>query len=213
MEIKQSSFLALLSRMDRVVRWNKSRPSLKENLNDHSLHVAFICLLIGIKRKQLNVQPYIDPYELAMFGAFHDCSEALSEDINGRYKKVNKATHRLFKIIEADACDNLIHSLPDEFQDELKLLLRQDLADKTIKDLVKAADILHALTKIGAELGAGCQDFAHAKIEQTNMIQRYLDEYPEVKYVYDHFIQNFSCTFDELIDQLPERNELPEGIE
>lgn len=208
--MEQSPFLALLSRMDRIVRWNKSRPSLKENLNDHSLHVAFICLLLGIKRKEFGSEPAIDPYQLAMYGAFHDGHECLGEDINGKYKRKNPKTQILFKIIEADSCDNLLLSLPEEFRESLTPYIRQDKADSIIKDLVKSADILHALTKINAELGAGCTDFADAKKEQLDLIQPYLDKYPEVQYVFDTFLKSFSCTFDQLIDMLPDRNELPE---
>lgn len=210
MNNEQSPFLALLSRMDRIQRWNKSRPSFPENLNDHSLHVAIICLLLGIKRKELGGTPEVDPYQLAVYGAMHDCHESISEDVNGKWKRKNKVTQKLFKIIEADACDNLILSLPEEFRETLKPYIRQDYADTLIKDLVKSADILHALTKIYAELGAGCTDFLDAKEEQTLLLQPYLKKYPEVKYVYDTFVGSFSCTFDQLIDMLPNRDELPE---
>ncbi|MDK9790719.1 5'-deoxynucleotidase [Vibrio sp. D431a] len=205
MNNKQSPFLAILSRMDRIKRWNKSRPSKQENLNDHSLHVAYICLLLGIKREEMGTLPAVNPFELAMYGAFHDSQEAVCEDISGKYKRKNPELNKLFKIIEKETSEDLISCLPTELQSTLRPYLRQDVADTLIKDLVKAADILQALSYIYSELSAGCADFVDAKKEQEELLQPFLEKYPEVRFVYETFIGTFSCNFDQLVDMLPNR--------
>ncbi|WP_210498339.1 YfbR-like 5'-deoxynucleotidase [Vibrio crassostreae] len=199
----QNIFLALLSRMDRVSRWSKSHCFQAENLNDHSAHAALICLFIGLKRQQIGTQPAIDPYRLAMYGLTHDCGEILAEDVNGIFKKKVPSMHTKFKEIELATNEAIARTLPAEFYDELNVLMRQDLLDPTVKELVKAADILQSLSKAIREHSIGNMDFRDARNQLNDQIQPYCEKYPEVKYVYDTCLDKFGHTIDQLVAELP----------
>lgn len=202
-KMEQNNFLALLSRMDRVTRWSKSHCVQKENLNDHSMHVALFCLFIGLKRKEFGTQPFVDPYQLAMYGLLHDAGEILAEDINGRFKAKIPSMHQKFKEIEAATNEALVNSLPIEFREELYTFIRQDLLDKEIKELVKAADLLQSISKAIRETSIGNADFADAHKQLNEQIQPYCEKYPEVNYVYKTCVQKFGSTIDRLIEELP----------
>lgn len=200
---EQSAFLAILSRMEQVSRWSKSYTIQPENLNDHSLQVSIILLLIGFQRQHMGISPAINPYELASYGSFHDAGETLSEDANSLIKHKFPFLKQRFKEIE-DSCNViLLRTLPEHLQEPMVNFLCQENLDPEIKELVKAADILQAIHKSTRETAAGNKDLIRARDKSTEDLKYYEDKYPEVQAIHQMFSQSFESTFDELALSLP----------
>lgn len=201
-EMESSVFMALISRMSGINRWNKSVPTKSENLNDHSFHVGVFCLMIGLRREELEGKSPIDPFKLVVYGMFHDIQETLSEDTNSLFKNYDPEVKELIKKIENRASDIILDTLPASFKDKMQSFIRQDQSSEEIIELVKSADLLQAYSKVLIELRTGNNDFIKAKDAILKQLSYFLEKYEEVDYVFNQFIDSFSLPIDDIMERL-----------
>lgn len=192
---EQSHFFAQLSRMPLIQRWPLMRNIEKENISEHSLHVAFIAHALALLHNKKFGGNY-NPEQIAVMAMFHDASEVLTGDLPTPIKYYNENIAREYKKIELAAEQRLISYLPEELQDEYTPLIDSEQIDKKNYHIVKQADCICAYLKCLQELAAGNKEFARAKVRLEEMIVERTDE--AVRYFLDTFVASYTLSLDEI---------------
>lgn len=190
-----SHFFAYLSRMKLINRWGLMRNTYYENIQEHSLQVAFIAHALAVIRNR-KFNGNLNPERVLALAAFHEVSEVITGDLATPIKYFNPEIKKAYTEIEDVAKHKLLNMLPPDMQDVYKSLLFIDEVDKEHWRLVKAADKICAYIKCLEELKAGNQEFSKAKVSILKELDR--SNMPEVKYFLDFYINSFSLTIDEL---------------
>ena len=209
----KSVFLCFVMRMNGIMRWNKSSSIHKENLHEHSVMVACFNLLIGQYRTTVLGKCDYTPEELVCWGLTHDLQEAVSEDVNSLYKNSDNVIKHLVKTVEDITIQKLASTIDPTIREPLKKYLDQRSLPKVVKDITKASDLMSAYAKSLSELRSNNEDFANAAASLRTGIEIYFDEYPEIKHVYDNYIEAFGCTVDQIMCLLPSTSELNPELE
>ena len=197
MEIVESHFFALLSRLKYIERWALMRSASPENLADHSLEVAMIahalCVIGNVRYgKNLNAE------RAALIGMYHDASEIITGDMPTPVKYFNSEIRSAYAKVEEAAAERLISALPDDLKPVYEDILRGN-DDEYLMRLVKAADKISAFIKCVDEEHAGNEEFKTAADSTKVAIDAMAADMPEVRDFLREFLPSYGRTLDELL--------------
>ena len=188
------NFYAYMDRMKYIKRWQLMRSVREENIMEHSQSVAVLAHALAVIHNKL-FGGKADVSKTVLYALYHETSEVMTGDLPTPIKYFNRALHGEYKQLERKACEKMLTMLPEELSDELSPYVLSD-EDSVEYKLVKAADRLAAYIKCLEELRSGNAEFTRAK----KSIEKDLKErsMPEIEYFFQHFIDGYSLTLDEL---------------
>ena len=193
--MKNYHFYAVMSRMKYIDRWSLMKNTRNENLSEHTLDVAMIAHALCIINNKC-CKGNADADRAAVIALFHDCTEIITGDLPTPIKYSSKTLRKAYADIENEAADQLLSTLPEYMQDEMRgIISPKDSTDEYTLRLVKAADKLSAPIKCIEELQMGNNEFKKAKEE----CEKYLIELdmPEVGIFIRDFLPSYSLSLDE----------------
>ncbi|KHT00958.1 5'-nucleotidase [Pectobacterium brasiliense] len=198
--MNQSHFFAHLSRLKLISRWPLMRNVRTENVSEHSLQVAFVAhALAVIKNRKFDGN--LNAERIALLAMYHDASEVLTGDMPTPIKYYNAQIAHEYKKIEKIAQQKLIEMLPEELQQDYRMLLDDNYTSEEERSIVKQADALCAYLKCLEELSAGNAEFTLAKARLEKTLQ--LRHSPEMDYFMTVFVPSFSLSLDEISQDSP----------
>jgi len=190
-----SHFFAYLFRMKFIRRWGLMYSTYPENVQEHSLRVAQIAHTLALVRKYLHGGD-ADPDRTAALALYHDASEVLTGDLPTPVKYLNPDIASAYRSIERTAREKLVGMAPEPLRGAYAPYFREDTADTTQREIVRAADKICAYIKCLEELAAGNAEFVQAEKALGATIER-IDR-PEVRFFMETFVASFRLTLDEL---------------
>lgn len=193
-----SHFFAYMYRLKYIERWSLMRNTTKENVAEHTFHVAILAHMLCEIGNHVHGKTY-NADRAVTLALFHDATEVFTGDIPTPVKHHNPKMLASFREIEAMAAERLLGMVPVELQPAYESLLGKGAADERDKQLlhiVKAADLLDAYLKCLSELSAGNREFLVAK-GQTELALSKLG-IPEVEWFLAHLAPSLGMTLDEL---------------
>ncbi|MDY4377724.1 5'-deoxynucleotidase [Pectobacterium brasiliense] len=198
--MNQSHFFAHLSRLKLISRWPLMRNVRTENVSEHSLQVAFVAhALAVIKNRKFGGN--LNAERIALLAMYHDASEVLTGDMPTPIKYYNAQIAHEYKKIEKIAQQKLVEMLPEELQQDYRMLLDDNYTSEEERAIVKQADALCAYLKCLEELSAGNAEFTLAKARLEKTLQ--LRHSPEMDYFMTVFVPSFSLSLDEISQDSP----------
>ncbi|MBN3079447.1 5'-deoxynucleotidase [Pectobacterium sp. PL64] len=198
--MNQSHFFAHLSRLKLISRWPLMRNVRTENVSEHSLQVAFVAhALAVIKNRKFDGN--LNAERIALLAMYHDASEVLTGDMPTPIKYYNAQIAHEYKKIEKIAQQKLVEMLPEELQQDYRMLLDDNYTSEEERAIVKQADALCAYLKCLEELSAGNTEFTLAKARLEKTLQ--LRHSPEMDYFMTVFVPSFSLSLDEISQDSP----------
>ncbi len=196
-------FYAMLHRMRYIERWSLMRNSQTENLQEHTLEVAYFAHALAlIRRSYFPNLPGPRPETCVMLALYHDVSEIITGDLPTPIKYFNTRIHRSFKEVEGEALDLMVQGIPADMQEDYRAYLYQEGAGDQAeefalaKPLVKAADTLSAYLKCLDELAFGNHEFKDAAESTREKLLAY--DRPEVNWFLENCLEDFGRTLDDL---------------
>jgi 5'-deoxynucleotidase len=191
-----SHFFAYLSKLRWIERWGMKRNAIRENVMEHSFEVAVVAHALGELHNQHRVEK-VDLGELVLTALYHDASEVLTGDLPSPIKYHNEKIRDAYKEVEHAAEREMLAMLPSVLRESYAPYLLSEQVNPSIKQLIKAADIIVAYTKCKAEMVAGNPEFSKALKDMEEKLSRI--DLPEVQQFCEIFLPSFSLTLDELI--------------
>ncbi|HZK28040.1 MAG TPA: 5'-deoxynucleotidase [Thermoclostridium sp.] len=191
---KSFNFFAFLSRMKHITRWGLMRNTSTENIQEHSLQVAMIAHSLAIISNTY-FGSNINAERVAVLAIYHDSNEAIIGDLPTPIKYYNPDIEMAYKDLEDISKNKLLSMLPPNMVPEYRNILFYDESSYEGR-LVKAADRISAYIKCLEEEKAGNEEFKKAAEATLKKIHEM--KMPEIDYFFQHFIQGFSLTLDEL---------------
>ena len=190
-----SNFLAILSRMKYIDRWNLMRNTRRESLADHTLDVIFIVhVLVEIANTYFDKK--LDAGRAVLLAAFHDAPEIITGDLPTPVKYFGPDIKEAYDHVEEAAKAKMISQLPEEMQETYSDIMNAKAPeDEDLAKYVKAADKISALIKCIEEEQSGNKDFDQAKEATLNKIKSF--QMPEVEFFMEHFLPGYYMTLDE----------------
>ncbi|AOR61860.1 5'-deoxynucleotidase [Pectobacterium wasabiae] len=198
--MNQSHFFAHLSRLKLISRWPLMRNVRTENVSEHSLQVAFVAHALAVIKNR-KFEGNLNAERIALLAMYHDASEVLTGDMPTPIKYYNAQIAHEYKKIEKIAQQKLIEMLPEELQQDYRVLLDDNYTSEEERAIVKQADALCAYLKCLEELSAGNAEFTLAKARLEKTLQ--LRHSPEMDYFMTVFVPSFSLSLDEISQDSP----------
>ena len=197
---RESSFLALLSRLKYIERWALMRSSRPENLGEHSLEVAMIAHALCVIGNQ-RYGRHLDAERAALVGMYHDASEIITGDMPTPVKYANGTLREAYRAVEDSAQERLLQTLPNDLRPVYEGIFKSDGSedDALLRGLVKAADKLSALIKCLDERSAGNTEFVTAERTTRAALDQMATELPEVRDFMNEFLPSYGHTLDQLL--------------
>lgn len=193
--MKKKNFFAMIARMKYINRWGLMRNTIKENIAEHSLDVAFIAHGLAVI-SNIYFDGHIDAERVAVLAMFHDATEIITGDMPTPIKYFAPEIKNAYKNVESVAAKQLISGLPKEMRYTYEDILTANPEEKKLWTFVKAADKLSAYIKCIEEMRMGNTDFEQAKISTFDAVKAM--NMPEVDYFLDNFMDSYSLTIDEV---------------
>lgn len=191
----ESHFLAYMYRLKYIKRWSLMRNLTHESVAEHSYQVALLThMLSSIANEVYGKQ--VPTERLVTMALFHDATEVITGDIPTPVKHHNKEILANFRKIEESAAQRLTQMVPSELQDVYRPLLEGQKLGSEHTMLIKAADLLDAYLKCTTEVSAGNREFAFAKKQIEDSLQKL--SLPEVDYFMEHLAPSMEKSLDEL---------------
>lgn len=192
--MKQYHFYAVISRMKYIDRWSLMRNTRNENLSEHSLEVAMIAHALCVIHNRcfggsINVE------RAAVIAMYHDCTEIITGDLPTPIKYSSKTLRKAYADIEKEAAFQLLSTLPDYMQEEMREVILPQGEDEYMLRLIKAADKLSALIKCIEEIQMGNNEFRKAREESEKYLARL--DMPEVGIFIRDFMPSYELPLDE----------------
>jgi len=197
-----NDFLAYMYRLQHIERWSLMRNTNRENVAEHSFHVALIAHALGTIAREI-FRKDANPELLAAYALFHDATEVFTGDIPTPVKHHNPRILSNFREIEALAADRLAATVPEELREAYGPLIGRKPADPELERLLKAADLLDAYLKCVSETSAGNRDFETARRQSLEKLQRLAC--PEAEW----FLVRLAPGFEKTVDELAENENPP----
>lgn len=191
-------FLAYMYRLKYIERWSLMRNTSRENVAEHSFHVALTTHMLCTIATEI-FHKEVDTSKAVSLALFHDATEIFTGDIPTPVKHHNPRILANFREIEHLAAERLIDMIPSAIRHVYEPLI-QPPVDNELKRYVKAADLIDAYIKCTFEISAGNAEFKSAreqielKLQQLNM--------DEVNYFMNTLAPSFQMTIDEMSAQL-----------
>ncbi|GLW38359.1 5'-deoxynucleotidase [Pectobacterium carotovorum subsp. carotovorum] len=198
--MNQSHFFAHLSRLKLISRWPLMRNVRTENVSEHSLQVAFVAHALAVIKNR-KFEGNMNAERIALLAMYHDASEVLTGDMPTPIKYYNAQIAHEYKKIEKIAQQKLVEMLPEELQQDYRMLLDDHYTSEEERVIVKQADALCAYLKCLEELSAGNAEFTLAKARLEKTLQ--LRHSPEMDYFMTVFVPSFSLSLDEISQDSP----------
>jgi len=195
-----SHFFAYMYRLRYIERWSLMRNTVKENVAEHSFHVAILThVLCTIANEVYGRQVPTD--RIVSMALFHDATEVFTGDIPTPVKHHNPKILSNFREIEQLAAERLLDMVPAKLHGVYEPLIDTKKAsyEPELKKYVKAADLLDAYLKCVTELSAGNKEFGSAKKQIEQAIQEL--NMPEMAYFLEHLAPSLEKTLDELSEE------------
>jgi len=193
----ESDFFAYMYRLRYIKRWSLMRNTVRENVAEHSYHVALLThMLCSIANTVYGRD--INGDKAVSMALFHDATESFTGDLPTPIKHHNPEMLRSFREIERLAADKLAHMVPAELLPVYTPLLSHSDSDPLLWQFVKAADLIDAYLKCVTELAAGNREFGTAKKQTEEALLKL--GMPEV----DYFLTNFAPSVEKTLDELSE---------
>lgn len=186
----------MLSRMKYINRWGLMRNTITENINEHSLDVAFIAHALGIINNTF-FEGNINAERLAVMGMFHDVTEIITGDMPTPVKYYSPVIRNAYKDVESVAMDEMLSGLPKEMREAYRPIMLESSDEEQLWKYVKAADKISALVKCMEEKNMGNTDFDDAYITISDAVEHMAEEIPEVGYFVENFLPSYNQTIDE----------------
>ena len=191
----ESHFFNYLFRLRYIERWSLMRNTVKENVAEHSYHVALLThALCSIANEVFNKD--IPTEQAVIVALFHDSTEVFTGDIPTPVKHHSSGMLSNFREIEQLASQRLLEMVPDNLKSVYRPLVTGKHDQTELRRYVKAADLLDAYLKCVTELSAGNREFTVARQQILNSIHAL--NMQEAEYFLEHFAQSFEKTLDEL---------------
>ncbi|MBP1989485.1 5'-deoxynucleotidase [Paenibacillus eucommiae] len=192
-----SDFFAYIYRLRYIERWSLMRNVVKENVAEHSYHVAILTHVLCTIANEI-FHKSVQTNEAVSLALFHDVTEVFTGDIPTPVKHQNSDILSSFRKIEEVAADKLFQMIPEELQSIYKPLINDKESSSELRRFVKAADLLDAYLKCLTELSAGNREFGTAKKQIEQSIHAM--DMPEVTYFLNHLAPSLEKTLDELTE-------------
>ncbi len=189
-----SHFFAFLRRMKFIRRWGLMRNTEQENIQEHTLEVAFIAHNLALIRNAY-FGGAVDANRAAVLAMYHEVSEIFTGDMPTPVKYFAPSLRKLYGEVETVAQKKLLHTLPKELQGEYRDFLVEPEKDP-LWPLVKAADTLSAFMKCVTEKNAGNNEFNEAYVSTLEKLNRL--DLPEVELFLKWYIPSLGCSLDKL---------------
>lgn len=186
-------FFAFLSRMKYIERWSLMRSTQKENIMEHSQHVAAVAHALAVISNTY-FGGSLDAGAIAVKALFHESSEVITGDLPTPVKYINRELNSAYKQIEQAANQKLIEMLPAGMRGVYGEIL--SMPGQTEKMFVKYADKLCAYIKCVEELKTGNKEFSAAAASIKKELIAYNSN--EVNYFIENFLPAYELTLDEL---------------
>ncbi len=190
------NFYAYMDRMKYIRRWQLMRSVREENIMEHSQSVALLAHALAVIRNKV-FGGSIDAGKAVLYALYHETAEVMTGDLPTPIKYFNRGIQGEYKQLEKQACERMLSMLPEELRGELSPYVLSDEESEEYK-LVKAADKLSAYIKCLEELRSGNSEFARAKKTIEADLKKRARTMPEIGYFFEHFIDAYSVTLDEL---------------
>ncbi|MGZ9583224.1 5'-deoxynucleotidase [Paenibacillus marinisediminis] len=187
-------FLAYMYRLKYIERWSLMRNTTKENVAEHSFHVAMTTHLLCTIANEI-FHRNIDTGRAVTMALFHDATEIFTGDIPTPVKHHNPRILANFREIEQLAAERLVDMIPGEIRHVYEPFINPQ-QDEELKRYVKAADLIDAYLKCTFELAAGNGEFAIAKQQAEQKLSQLGLE--EVDYFMTTLAPSFNMTLDEM---------------
>lgn len=199
--MKKDFFFAMLHRMRHIRRWSLMRNTQSENIQEHSLEVAYLAHALALLRRHLcpDAQYLPSPERCVMLALYHDASEMITGDLPTPVKYFNPVLRDAFKDMEKEAERQLLAGVPEAIRKDYAPILCPDTEDPEVREalrIVKAADTLSAYIKCLDERRAGNTEFKDAEQSIREKLSSY--ELPELDWFMEHTLPSFELTLDEL---------------
>jgi 5'-deoxynucleotidase len=198
MKPMDSHFFAYIYRLRYIERWSLMRNVLKENVAEHSYHVAVLAHALGTIANEV-FEKNVPTDRIVSMALFHDATEVFTGDIPTPVKHHNPKILTNFREIEQMAAERLLDMVPEQLRAVYAPLIDGKAGmNSELKKYVKAADLLDAYLKCVTELSAGNKEFVSAKKQIEQSIQDM--NMPEMQYFLDQLAPSLEKTLDELSD-------------
>ena len=189
-------FFAYLYRLRYIERWSLMRNMVKENVAEHSYHVAVLVHVLCTIANEI-YEKNVDTGAAVSAALFHDITETFTGDIPTPIKHHNPEILKNFRDIEQKAAERLSGMIPEPLRSIYEPMLKPAKNENTdIRSYVKAADLLDAYLKCESELSAGNGEFAVAKKQIEQSIKKL--GMPETDYFLSYLAPSFEKTLDEM---------------
>lgn len=183
-----------MNRMKMIERWSLMRSNIKEDLMQHSASVAILGQALGIIRNE-KFGGNCDVDKIASLALYHDTAEVVSGDLPTPIKYYNATMKNAYSEIEDMINKRLIDSLPQELRAAYTPYLIPD-EDSIEYKLMKIADKLSAYIKCVEERLLGNKEFDMAYNRLKKVLDASREEYPELAYFLDNFMDGFNESLD-----------------
>jgi 5'-deoxynucleotidase len=185
-----------LNRLLYIDRWALMFSTRKENVKEHSWDVAAIAHTLAVIAKAY-FNGSLDPAQAALFGVYHDASEAITGDMPTPVKYFSPEVKAASDKVEILAIRKMVSCLPVEMRGEYEGVFN---IPATYKPIVKAADRIAALAKCLEEKKRGNDEYARAEARIRHVLETTREDMPEVGYFLDHFIPGYQLPLDALCE-------------
>ena len=189
-----SRFFAFLSRMKYIDRWGLMRLTIKENVAEHSLQVAWVAHALAVIENKFFGGRY-DVCRIGMIGAYHETGEVITGDMPTPIKYFSPEINSAYKKVERIAEKRILATLPKELYEDFASLVQPSEEEKRI---VKYADKLTAYIKCVEETTCNNSEFSEA-LRSTERELRGFNS-PAVDYFMDSFVEAYKLTLDGLAE-------------
>ena len=173
-EMSESKFFAVISRMKYINRWALMRNTITENISEHSLEVAFIAHVLALIRNK-RFGGNVSPERCALLAMYHDVTEIITGDLPTPIKYYSHEIKGAYDEIEQKAKNTLVSYLPDDLKEDFEPLFCKTPQEE--------------------ERQMGNTDFASAEKSTLESIKAM--NVPEANVFLHEFIPAYTLTLDE----------------
>ncbi len=188
------TFFAFMNRMKLIQRWNLMRSTVQEDLMQHSAQVAIFGQALGIIRNEV-YGGNVNVDKIASLALYHDTAEVVSGDFPTTVKYYNPTMKEAYAEIENVINNRVLDSLPSELRGNYQEFLMPDESSEEYK-IMKVADKLAAFVKCDEEKHMGNHEFDKAYDRLSDVLDSLRDEYKELGYFLDNFMDGFRECLD-----------------
>ena len=189
-----SRFFAFLSRMKYIDRWGLMRSTIKENVAEHSLQVAWVAHALAVIENKFFGGRY-DVCRIGMIGAYHETGEVITGDMPTPIKYFSPEINSAYKKVERIAEKRILSTLPEELYEDFASLVQPSEEEKRI---VKYADKLTAYIKCVEETTCNNSEFSEALRSTERELRGFNSS--AVDYFMDSFVEAYKLTLDGLAE-------------